>query len=61
MSKKCSECESAIISDMADLQMKYDRALHHIEILNKCLDTKEELNEFFRQEIDELKNKMRVL
>jgi len=61
MTDKCKECEKEVISDMADLQMKYDRALKHIEILNDCLDTKERLNDFYRRENNELNNRIRIL
>lgn len=39
-----------------ELEIRYQQALQHIEILNKCLDVKEELNEFYRNEIEMLKN-----
>lgn len=73
MTKNCKECESDIMdkyaaagvapatrSAEADLEIKYERALQHILILNECLDTKEKLNEFYRREIEELENKVRI-
>lgn len=60
MTRNCKECESDIMDKYADLEIKYERALQHILILNECLDVKEKLNEFYRQEIEELQNKVRV-
>lgn len=42
----------------ADIAIKYDRAQEQIKLLTECMDTKEKLNEFYRQEIDELKVKL---
>ncbi len=61
MIDKCTECENKTMLEFADIAIKYDRALKHIEILNECMDTKEMLNEFYRQENEELKNKIRIL
>ena len=61
MSKdKCTECEKEIVSDLADLQMKYDKAEKYIKLLNACLDVKEERCEFYRQENDDLKEKLSI-
>ena len=55
----CACCN--INNDLADLQMKYDKAERHIKLLNSCLDVKEKLCEFYRQENDELKEKLRFM
>ena len=51
MKKNCKECES-------DIMDKYDRAQEQIKLLTECMETKEKLNEFYRQEIEELKVKL---
>lgn len=58
--KNCAECESKLIDDFADLQLKYDLAQRHIEILGKCLDVKEELCAFYRDENEQLKTKLKI-
>ena len=55
----CACCN--VNNDFADLQMKYDKAERHIKLLNNCLDVKEKLCEFYRQENDELKAKLRFM
>jgi hypothetical protein len=57
---KCTECEKEIVSDLADLQMKYDKAEKYIKLLNACLDVKEKLCEFYRQENGDLKEKLSI-
>lgn len=58
MKKNCKECESDIVDKYADIAIKYDRAQEQIKLLTECMDTKEKLNEFYRQEIEELKVKL---
>ena len=58
MKKNCKECESDIMDKYSDIVIKYDRAQEQIKLLTECMDTKEKLNEFYRQEIDELKVKL---
>ena len=58
---KCIECENNTLQDYADLAIKYDNAQRHIKILSECLDTKEELCAFFREQNEELKNKLHIL
>ena len=58
MTKNCKECTDKTLEDYADLHLKYERALQHIVILNNCLDTKEELCNFYRNEYELLKEKM---
>lgn len=58
--KKCVECEKAIISDMADLQIEYDKLKKYYKLIIKCLDIKEELCKALREENEELRNKLEV-
>ena len=48
------------VSDFADLQMKYNKAEKYIKLLNACLEVKEEFCEFYRQENDDLKEKLSI-
>lgn len=50
-----AELEAEVISISTDLC----RAEEHIELLNKCLDIKEELNRTLRDRNSELKNLLR--
>lgn len=61
MAKNCTECESDIMDKYTDIAIKYDRAQKQIKLLTECMDTKEKLNEFYRQEIEELKVKLSAL
>lgn len=61
MKNKTTIREQATMFELSELSIKYDRALKYIKILNECLDLKEHLNELYRQENDELKNKIRIL
>lgn len=58
MKKNCKECESETMDKYADIAIKYDRAQEQIKLLTECMDIKEKLNEFYRQEIEELKVKL---
>ncbi len=58
---KCLECENNAMQNYADLAIKYENAQRHIKILNECLNTKEKLCAFFREQNEELKNKIRIL
>jgi hypothetical protein len=58
--KDCKNCQSEVMDHYADLQLKYDLAQRHIEILGKCLDVKEELCAFYRDENEQLKTKLKI-
>lgn len=60
MTKDCKNCQSEVMDQYADLQLKYDLAQRHIRILGKCLDTKEELCAFYRDENEQLKTKLKA-
>ena len=60
MNKKCKECENEIMLKYADLKIKYDKANRYLDILEKCLDTKDELCKALREDNEELRNKVRV-
>lgn len=48
------------ICKAADLEIDLQRAKNTIEILEKCLDTKEDLNRIYREQIRELENKLSI-
>ena len=54
----CACCN--VNNDLADLYLKYERAENYIKLLNKCLDVKEELCDFYRKENEELKEKLNI-
>lgn len=60
MPDKCKDCENELLLKLADLETKYDRLEYYSKILEKCLDTKDELCKVLREENDELKNKLRL-
>lgn len=58
---KCDECENSALQDYAHLWLKYEDAQRHIKILSECLDAKEELCAFYREQNEKLENKLRIL
>lgn len=60
MTKDCKNCENENLLKVADLEFDLQRAKNTIELLEKCLDTKEDLNRIYREQIRELENKLRI-
>ena len=60
MKQDCKDCENKSLMEIAELQIKLDKAENHINILNRCLDVKEELCDFLRDENEELQNKLKI-
>lgn len=60
MTPNCKDCENKSLMEVAELQIKLDKAENHIDILNRCLDVKEELCQLLREENEELRNKVKV-
>lgn len=58
--RKCIECESEINLKYADLHIEHEEAKKYIELLENCLDMKEQLNETLRKKRDELYNKLSI-
>lgn len=56
----CAECEKDIMLKYSDLSIEYNKLEKYNKLLENCLDIKEELNNFFRTENEELKNKLRI-
>ena len=56
----CKECEKELISDYADLSIKFDRACNYNKLLLEALDIKEELNKMLRNKIEELQTKLKA-
>lgn len=61
MTDKCIECENDALLKYADLQIELDKANRYNELLQKCLDVKEELNATLRRNNQILKEKLEVL
>ncbi len=60
MRTDCKNCENENLLKVADLETDLQRAKNTIELLEKCLDTKEDLNRIYREQIRELENKLRI-
>ena len=54
----CIDCN--VNNEFAELQLKYDLAQRHIKILTDCLDVKEQLCAFFREQNEQLKEKVDI-
>lgn len=61
MNKNCTECEKDLILRCSDLAIKCDKLEKYNALLEKCLDTKEELNKVLREDNEALRNKLRIL
>ena len=59
MDKKCRYCEATNLMNLADCEIKLEKANNMIKILEKCLDTKDELCKALRDDNEELRNKLR--
>lgn len=58
MSKNCKECENDLMLRCSDLAIKCAKLQKYNNLLEKCLDTKEELNKVLREDNEELRNKL---
>lgn len=61
MNKNCTECEKDLMLRCRDLAIKCDKLERYNALLEKCLDTKEELNKVLREDNEALRNKLRIL
>ena len=59
MDNKCIECENNSLIRLAELEMEYEKEKNYNKILEKCLDTKDELCKVLREKNEELENKLR--
>lgn len=60
MSEKCMECEMDTIQKYSELYIEYKRVKNYNKILEKCLDTKDELCKALRDRNEELENRLRI-
>ena len=61
MSKNnCIECEKDAILKYADIYIELEKAKKYTDILEKCLDTKEELCKVLREDNEILRNKLNI-
>lgn len=60
MKQDCKDCENKSLMEVAELQIKLDKAENHIHLLTKCLEAKDELCDFLRDENEELQNKLKI-
>jgi len=59
--KDCKNCESELISQIADIGIENDKLRRINKIYEQCLDVKEELNKALREDNEELRSKLRTL
>ena len=59
MDNKCIECENNSLLRLAELEIEYEKEKNYNKILEKCLDTKDELCKVLREKNEELENKLR--
>jgi hypothetical protein len=59
--KDCKNCESELISQIADISIENDKLRRINKIYEQCLDVKEELNKALREDNEELRSKLRTL
>lgn len=60
MDNKCIECENNSLIRLPELEMEYEKEKNYNKILEKCLDTKDELCKVLREKNEELENKLRI-
>lgn len=60
MSDKCKNCENELLLNVAELEIKNDRLEYCSKLLERCLDTKDELCKALREDNEELRNKLRI-
>lgn len=61
MTKTDENDYESLLDDYADLQIKYDRKHNYCKLLEECLVVKENLLTYFRQENEEVEEKLRIL
>ena len=60
MKNDCMNCEKEAILNYADMSIELDKSKKYCEILENCLDTKEELCKVLREENEILRNKLNL-
>lgn len=61
MNKKCEDCENALLLEVSDLTIELEKQRRWIQILQKCIDVKDELLELYRDECETLSTKYKLL
>lgn len=57
---KCIECENDILMKYSSLVIDYDKLQNYNRLLEKCLDTKDELCKVLREDNEALRNKLKL-
>lgn len=57
----CKNCEAELMLELASVQLRLDTANRYNSILEKCLDVKDMLCGFYREENEQLKNRISFL
>lgn len=57
----CQNCEAELMLELASINLRLDTANRYANILEKCLDVKEDLCNFYREENEQLKTRIKYL
>ena len=57
----CTNCEAELMLEMSSLTLRLDTANRYNSILEKCLDVKEQLCGFYREENEHLTTRIKYL
>ena len=60
MDNKCIECENDALLKYSAIYIEYEKEKNYNRILEKCLDTKDELCKVLREKNEELETKLRI-
>ncbi len=60
MKDECMNCENDIMLKYSDLYIEYEKVKNYNKILEKCLDTKDELCKVLREDNEQLRNELRI-
>lgn len=57
---KCMDCENDIVLKYSDLYIEYEKLKKYCDLIEKCLDTKEELNKVLREDNEQLRYQVKL-
>lgn len=60
MNKKCIDCESENLMKYAELKIQYEKTYRYNQLLEQCLDVKEDLCKALREDNEKLRNKLKA-
>lgn len=57
----CQNCEAELMLELSSLTLRLDTAKGYIKILERCLDSKEILCNYYRTQMEELTTRIKYL